>query len=235
MPVRSPGQVPWTRKRRQQHGTVTESDCPADCFEDQHTAHKLRVGWTDRRGRLDARQRRERNGEYDGRAGRIVVIGPLPRVAADRRSDDPDHRGHQQRRDTAGGQRQKRPASARLRRTCLARLHRRRDLPPRQCDTFSLRPAVVDNRSPGTFHQPGPTISHEPPCRLLSADRKQPNFVSHTLPEEPVDPDAAAVSNEDVREQLQVSARARFRPLLLRRCFAAGIVVSLGVSLRRPG
>ena len=104
MPVRSPGQVPWTRKRRQQHGTVTESDCPADCFEDQHTAHKLRVGWTDRRGRLDARQRRERNGEYDGRAGRIVVIGPLPRVAADRRSDDPDHRGHQQRRDTAGGQ-----------------------------------------------------------------------------------------------------------------------------------
>jgi hypothetical protein len=58
--------------------------------------------------------------------------------------------------------------------------------------------------------------------------------VSHTLPEEPVDPDAAAVSNEDVREQLQVSARARFRRLLLRRYFAAGIFVSQGVSLRRP-
>ena len=50
-----------------------------------------------------------------------------------------------------------------------------------------------------------PTIAHEAPVRLMSADRKPPKFVNHTPPEEPVGPDAAAEANYEDREQSQAS------------------------------
>ena len=52
--------------------------------------------------------------------------------------------------------------------------------------------------------------------------------MSHTPVEEPVEPDAtvASASTDDVREQLRASAWARFRPLVMRLHFYAGLFVA---------
>lgn len=81
----------------------------------------------------------------------------------------------------------------------------------------------------GNFPAPVADHCHELPCKVGIHHRDgKSRILSHTPVEEHVEPDAAgaSVSGEEVRDQLRVSAWARFRPLVMRLHFYAGLFVA---------
>jgi uncharacterized iron-regulated membrane protein len=69
-------------------------------------------------------------------------------------------------------------------------------------------------------------VSSPLPHQNLIADRKPQNTMGQTPLQEPIAPDPVASPHDDVCEKLQASCWARFRPLVMRLHFYAGIFVA---------